>query len=236
MVSSESLETEASSHQVFAVDLHVGGAFHTDVDTFLESLINWSIQQYGLDECIKAKEEFYRTTGKVFYDDAIYHSRMHYFLEYFLFERTLERSVGEVFGPTPFEVYLQSQPSSIIGGFTHSLFKVLKIHGQSMHLKDLFSDEKIRIQKREEELFKGISKNDVFQGFIFHLENRSVLSRGLIFHSHRTHRFLTKLIKDEKSRGIWQPNHLLARLARLQLKQTRLKHVDPKIVYNEPHS
>lgn len=235
MVFSESLDTPAST-QAFAIDLHVGGVFHTAVDEFLETLISWSIQLVGLDECVKAKEEFFRLTGKVFYDDVQYHSRMHYFLEYFLFERTLGQNSSDLFASTPFETFISSQDQMLISGFTHSLFKVAKVQSQGMVLKDLFSDSKIRIQKQEEELFKGISKGDVFQGFVFHLSDRSVLSRGLIFHPEKAHPFLLKNIKEEKKTGKWHPTQLLARMARQQLKHTRLKHVDPKLVYTDPHS
>ncbi len=238
MVFSESIETadsegilHSSPSMALAVDLHVGGAYHSPVDVFLEDLIAWAVRRCGIEEFVKAKEEFFQLTGKVFYDDETYHSRMHYFLEYFLFERTFNSSGRLRVGATPFEAFLESSAETVISGFTHSLFAVIRIQNQALTLKDIFSAHKYRIQKQSEELFKGISKGDIFQGFVFHLEEHSVLSRGLIFHPARAHRLLKKSIKEEKNRGFWNPNQMLAKLARQQLKLARLKHVDPKLVY-----
>jgi len=216
-----------------AVDLHVGGAFRTAVDEFLESLISWSVARCGVDEFVRAKEEFYHLMGKVFYDDENYHHRMQYFLDYFLFERTPEDPRRGNTPMTPFEFYLKQHPEALIGGFTHSLFRVHKLYPNAMLLKDLLAEQKFRIQKQEEEIFKGISKGDVFQGFIFHLREHSVLSRGLIFHPIQAHRLLQKSLKEEQKRSPWSPPKTLARFARQQLKHARLKHVDPKLVYSE---
>lgn len=237
MVFSESLEAETRPFpSTLAIDLHVGGAHFSPVDAFLESLLTWAVERCGIDECVKAKEEFYHLTGKVFYDDETYHSRMHYFLEYFLFERTVKTNHSLRLGLTPFEAYLQTGAEVVTSGFTHSLFKVSRLHNNGMSLKDLFSGHKFKIQKQESEIFKGIFKGDIFQGFVFHLLEHSVLGKGLIFHPAQAHRYLKKSLKEEKNKGFWNPNQMLARLARQQLKYARLKHVNPKLVYLEPSS
>jgi hypothetical protein len=74
-------------------------------------------------------------------------------------------------------------------------------------------------------------KNDVFQGFVFHMEDTPVLSHGLIFHPARSHRLLVKALKDAKKQGAFERLSYLARCARLQLKHARLRHVDPRLVY-----
>lgn len=232
MVFSESLDTTTQPHpRTLAVDLHVGGAHSSPVDVFLEELISWAVDRSGIDDCVKAKEEFFQLTGKVFYDDETYHSRMHYFLEYFLFERTIQAKLPSQVESTPFETYLDSFEDCVISGFTHSLFKVARIHNNGMSIKDLFSGQKFKIHKQESEIFKGIFKGDIFQGFIFHLREYSVLGKGLIFHPLQAHRYLKKSIKEDKNNGFWNPNQILTRLARQQLKHARLKHVNPKLVY-----
>ena len=229
MVPHQSLELNVSTHPM-AVDGNVGGEWRGSLDPLREEIIAWLVDLVGVEVIIQAKEEFFIQTGKVFHDDENYHRRMSYFLDYFIFVRSLP-ALSPPHNLTPFELYRQSHSQLLVQHFTHSLFKVQKIHSTGLMIQDLCSNEKLRIQKQSDELFDGVTKNDVFQGSIFKLENNLILSHGLIFHPARSHRLLAKMIKESKKQGTFIQFDFLARSARLQLKQSRLRHVDPRLVY-----
>jgi hypothetical protein len=219
--------------QGLAVDLEVSGS-STPTDLYLEAILDWYVTLYGEGEIVNAKEEFFDITGKVFYDDEMYQSRMHYFTCYFIFERPLNNNNSESFKLTPFELYLKKEPEAIVGGYTHSLFKVVKNHQSSLIVLDLLTKEKFKIQRQTDELLKGFNRGDYFQGFILHLNDFSVLSRGLVFHPQRAASAILQKIKtNKKQHGGWTPLETVTSFARLQLKHHRLKHVDPKLVYSE---
>lgn len=213
-----------------AIDAFVGGSEQTATDTFVENLIQQFVGKYGTKPIVDAKEEFFLNGGKIFAEDDNYHQRIYYFLNHFIFERPLSRASRT----TPFLEYLESvNASPAIEGYTHSLFKILKVRPDHILLKDLFSEKKMRVDKQELEVFEGIAKGDLFQGILLHQGPVTFLSRGLIFHPNRSHKIILNLLKQERKTQRFGKDQILFALARQQLKHTRLKHVDPKIVYQD---
>jgi hypothetical protein len=235
MVSGQSVEEIPVVSPIAIIDGSVGGEWRSPLDQQREDIINWVVNVLGVEEVVRAKEEFFEQTGMIFHDDESYHRRMSYFNDYFLFIRALTH-LDPVNPPTPFALYKDKHPGTTIHSYTHSLFKVLKIQNTGLVLKDLCSDDKIRIQKQSDELFDGIAKSDVFQGFVFHMDETPVLSHGLIFHPERSHRPLMKALKEAKKNGNFDRLTYLAQCARLQLKHARLRHVDPRVVYADIRS
>lgn len=227
MVSGQKLNF--SEKAPLAIDNNVGGEWRNSLELIREAIITWVIEKVGVDEVVKAKDEFFTRTGMIFHDDEYYHQRMKYFLDYFLFARVLESSEGNA--PTPFALYKLEHPHTPIQNFTHSLFKVAKALKKGLVLSDLCSKDRIIIQKQSDELFDGMERGNIFQGFVFHIKGNPVLSHGLIFHPIRSHRILLKSLKDSKKNGDFERLSYLSRYARLQLKHGRLRHVDPRIVY-----
>ena len=229
MVPNQNLDLHISTHAM-AVDNNVGGEWRGSLEPLREEIITWLVSVVGVDVFIHAKEEFFNQTGKVFHDDENYHRRMSYFLDYFIFARVLT-ALSPAHNFTPFEHYCQSHSQVQMQYFGHSLFKVQKILPTGLMIQDLCLNEKLKIQKQSDELFDGVVKNDVFQGFIFKLDNNFILSHGLIFHPTRSHRLILKMMKEAKKQGKFNQHSFLARCAHLQLKQSRLRHVDPRLVY-----
>ncbi len=213
-----------------AIDIFVGGDVQTATDRFVEDLIQRFVAKHGTEAIIEAKEEFFRHGGKIFAEDDNYHQRIYYFLNHFIFERPLDRFNRS----TPFLEYLvDKEGESEVDGFTHSLFKIIKIKPDHLILKDLFTDKRVRVQKQEHEVFEGISKGDVFQGILLHKGEFLHLSRGLVFHPAKAHKIILSRLKDERKHQRYGKDQLLFTFARQQLKHSRLKHVDPKLVYQE---
>ena len=213
-----------------AIDIFVGGEKQTATDSFIEGLIQSYVSKHGTQSIVDAKDAFFLHGGKIFAEDDNYHQRIYYFLNHFIFERPLD-NFNRI---TPFLEHLELECSTTeVDGFTHSLFKILRIRPDHILLKDLFSEKKLRVDKQELELFEGISKGDMFQGILLHQGQVTYLSRGLIFHPAKAHKIIQSRLKEEKKSQRYGKDQILFALARQQLKHTRLKHVDPKIVYQE---
>lgn len=217
-----------------AIDVFVGGEEQTETDRFLESLLQSYVARHGVDAIILAKEDFFRQGGKIFAEDDNYHQRIYYFLNHFIFESSLKPTLRA----TPFLEFLETAEGSTtpLDGFTHAVFKILKIKSDHLFLKDLLTEKKIRVEKQTGQIFEGIEKGDVFQGFLLHQGDHSFLSRGLIFHPNRSHKIISNILNIERKSQKLGKHKLLFGLARQQLKHTRLKHVDPKLVYLESPS
>lgn len=233
------LETELNDKPnpltVIAGDRHEH-APHTTIDDQLESILSWAQGKFGDNEFIEAKEEFFRNSGKVFYDDSFYEQRMGYFLDYFLLERPIATNVTQ----TPFSEYMlqpQARPWSSkddsLRKFCHSLFQVLKSHDDYLLVLDLVNNQKIKVITRKNECFTAIERKDLLQGYLYKSEDNYYLSHGLIFHPAKLSRFIKKEIKKAKNVSDFNQLKFLLDLAKQNLKYLRHIHVDPKRIYAE---
>ena len=234
MVSETRLEDQQANRTHFVIDNSVCGDSNSEVDRYLEDILNWSHRHFGPSQLVNAKEEFYWKTGKIFSDDSFFNSRMSYFLDYFLFERPLEIKDEKFRGQTPYIAYTkQVNNDPVISSFIHSVFQVLKCSRDSIYIRDVLKGEKYLVTRREHETFEGIRKKDLFQGFLYLLDNRSILSRGLIFHPSPSFGLIKKFLKKIRKLEEYEDNRALSRLARLQLRHFRHVHVNPRIFYAE---
>ena len=219
-----------------AIDDSVRG--QQSIDLLLESILTWVMEVVGHDQMVKAKEEFYWKNGKVFHDDPFFNGRMGYFIDYFIFQRPLESSVPSIANESPYEAFrnksdgVKEDDCDVIG-FVHSLFQVTRISGLGILLKDLFSGEKILCRYYESGSFHGFAKKDIFQGFIYKLEDKNLLSRGLVFHPPEVSRLIKSYIKKIRKGDQYEQLRGLSRLARQQLRHLRHSHVKPKKIYNQ---
>ncbi len=219
-----------------AADADVSGQFQTDIDRCLETIIDWVNRDFGMNALVEAKEEFFWKTGKVFYDDEFFHQRMSYFTDFFLFQSPLSVANPALAGMTPLQAYCELFVEDNVWPLKdvrHSLFCVQKVKEQEMHIVDMLCDDKYTITKRENETFRGVTKKQVFQGFVYIAGSRNLVSRGLVFHPEEAISGIKKYLKKAKKERGFDEMTFLARLARQQLRHLRHRHVDPKLIYSE---
>lgn len=222
-----------SSHGLrVAIDASVGGENISDLERHLESILLWAYRIFGSEHLIRAKENYYETMGKVFPEDDFFNGRMSYFIDYFLFERTIESDASERRG-TPFQLYTEENGDSIIQKVTHSVFSVYRMNDQGLIIRNIVNGDKFRIAPNQTSTFEGIERKDLFQGFLYHLENGQDLSRGLIFHPRTGHSGIKKYIKVQQKKGELEMPIALSRFARQQLHYLRHPHVSPKVFYQQ---
>lgn len=198
----------------------------------IENILDWIQSKIGAEQFVQAQEQFFWKTGKFFSDDPWYTSRINYFINHFIFERPLE-SPTKLSGMTPYQCYEIEFKSNFLNGINHSIFSVLKVSENSIIIRDLIHNLKIKVCTENFERFEGILKNDMFQGFIFNSRGQNWMTMGIIFHPYKAYRTIKKNIKKESKSDNFQPSLLLYQLARQQLKHQRHIHVNPKLFYTE---
>ncbi|SME89146.1 hypothetical protein [Pseudobacteriovorax antillogorgiicola] len=231
MVSDNEIDQGSSNIIAVAIDDSLGG-HKSSIEEAIEKILLWAHSKIGAEQLVQAKEQFYWKTGKFFPDDIFYVNRISYFIDYFIFERPLETS-NQFSGKTPFECYQDLKDDHQIQDFHHSVFSVHKISDVGIILKDMIHKTRYKISARSTERFDGILKNDIFQGFIYQIQDQYWLSRGLIFHPHKAYRSIRKSVKKELKKEDLQVNIVLQKLARQQLRHLRHEHVNPRVFYLE---
>jgi hypothetical protein len=225
------------------------------VDDLIEALIAWTHQAVGDAEIVAARDQFFVENGKVFHDDSVYDARMSYFFDLLLFERALAGGSARPLA-TPYEQFVKElddratgTPGSVpdvllrrakaLGDFRHSLFQILKVDATTVVLQDLINEGKVTATARPGETFRGLEKKTLIQGFLFSLEPRgkgpapTYLSQGLILHPAKATRTVRRLLKTAKKSENFARKSFLAKLATLQVRHLRHRHVEPKTIYGD---
>ena len=217
------------------------------VDDLVELIIDWSHETTGTAEIVAASEQFHTDYGKVFHDDEFYNTRTTYFFDYFIFERKLRpiAMISETTnGLTPFQLFLgkalansRCLPQSTLGmletlaKFRHSLFQIQKVAAKTINVIDLLDSAKFTITAKTNETFRGLDKNIIFQAFVFSFDGRHHLSNGLILHPVKANRLIRRHIKLHTKANLGNSSSILAKLASLQIRHLRHRHVHPKLIY-----
>ena len=220
-----------------AIDPNVAGDNFSEEDAFVERLVMWASAKFGFEQLVTAKEEHFWKTGKAFPDDTFYHLRMAHFLDYFLFQRPLDRGSTLHVGKTPFTVYQEEAPPCRPGweleGYCHSLFEVVKISRHGLIVEDVLAGARLSVSRKSGERHDGFKRKDLVQGFLYGMGSRFVLSRGLLFHPERAAGTIKKQVKKAKKSDDFDHNKVLSRLARQQIRHLRHPHVDARLIYSQ---
>lgn len=219
------------------------------LEDMTEPLIAWSQTRFGNDEIIRAKEEFFLATGKFFAEDPFYDERMTYFLDTFIFARPIPVNTDSGTDTlTPYQAFMLAASRSDLGidatkfadltelgSFKHSLYQVSKHSADAMQVKDILTGVKYTVHPQGRATFVAFKKKDIFQGFLFSVGEKMVVSFGVVHHPSTVTGFILKHIKKAlkaaKSGDAVDKTETLNRLAYLHLKHMRHKHVKALKVY-----
>lgn len=214
----------------------------TNLDDLLEFLIAWSQDAFGVDELVAARDDFWVQTGKAFTADPFYDARISYFFDYYLFERPQER---DGIRATPYQHYLLRLEQGLIApqsedvesalralaDFRHGLFQILKVSDKSMLIEDLVAKKRFQIRPKANEIYTGLEKRNIFQGFVFPAGDIAHLSQGIVLHPNRVSSLVKRHLKLHKKAASSPVLSLLFKLGSLHIRHLRHKHVDPKTIY-----
>ncbi len=210
------------------------------IDAAIEKLTHWAEREFGNDELIAAREEFFLKFGKVFYDDSFFGARMSYFINYYLFERPVGKEGVKNIAPVRY--YLDINPERTdaaaiqaiheLSLCIHGIFQVIKVKSNDDAIfLNLLTQDKIPMRLPKNYRLFGLKKNQILQGFIFRTQLGYHPAAGISYHPETVLSVLKKAIKASNKSPDADHLNFLGRTASAQLKAIRLKHVDPKIIY-----
>lgn len=188
------------------------------------------------EEVKRAKEEYFERAGRVAEGSEKFEIQMNSFLDWYLFDRPLNKSDIEpvkLFTLEHLEALEQVEKEVFLDltKTIHSLFELLKSKDSDIYVKDLFDGEKYVIT--EQDINKGFSKGDIFEARLIPYKGELVFGSAFIFHPKECRSFITKQIKKIKYLDQKQRLRLLHQLAGMKLKIEQYTHIDVKHIYTE---
>ncbi|MBS1984411.1 MAG: hypothetical protein JST16_09570 [Bdellovibrionales bacterium] len=207
-------------------------AIHEYLDRILAAYSEGS----SYEEVKRAKAEFFERTGKVAEGSERFESQMKSFLDWYLFDRPLEKSQL-----CPVKLFVIEHKNSLseeelqvfeaLAQSIHSLFELQKVRGTDIYLKDLISGEKYIVE--ESEISLGFSKGDVFEARLLKYKDRLVFGSSFVFHPREVRSFIAKQIKQVRYLDANHKLKLMQKLSAMRLKTDQYPHIDVKHIYTE---
>ena len=210
------------------------------IDHCLELVVNWIEKKAGKSYFVGPLEEFQARYGKVNPEDEFYQSRMNYFLEYCMLERTM---TGRADGLAPISVFFDQHSDITQGddanaliwrnfsGFYHGVFQVRNSGEKQVEAMDLLTEKKFLLVSKAGETLKYLRNKTIFQGFLFGTLNRRCLGQGLIVHPELANKEIHKFIKKYLKYPLVSSNEVLRLMAQTNMRLLRMQHVNPAVIY-----
>jgi hypothetical protein len=204
-------------------------------DDILESLtIHYTGSVYE-DEVAAAKTEFFDEAGVVDEESVHFEMRMTQFLEWYLFTRKLS-----VHGMTPAQFCLQDKMYKIpeseknlyesLAHSHHSLFEFLKIRGDDVYIKDLFSGEKTVIRNSKIQI--GFSREEFFDARLIPADDNVVFGKAFCFHPEDARKYILSEVDKVKNGDHELHDALMLRLIKMRYKYEQYRHLKLSDVYS----
>jgi hypothetical protein len=208
-----------------------------------EPLIEKLMQHYTsskyMPEVRAAKDDFFERAGT--FDEASldFELKMAQFTDWYLFTRKMAST-----DRTAIEMVLDDSTYSIpederalylnMRNSRHSLFEFLKLKGDDVHIKDLFTGFKYVI--RGSRLTQGFNRDEYFEARLIPYDGSFVFSNSFSFHPAVVSKFVLKEVKrvnklpeEEQAQG---REELIARLFKMKHKHEQYRHLDIHNIYS----
>ena len=204
-------------------------------DCFENTLDEFSVGKYRL-QIEKAKDEFFALSGVVHEDSNLYLERINLFLDWYIFDRTLDDD-----DLTPVTLFydrhherFNSDEETFYGGMTRSissLFMVKSVSSNSVVVKDMFCGKRYKVN--DNYVLSLVNKGDMFQGRLIPVKRGYVFSRGFCFHDQDGRSYIETEIRKIKNMGKLYHQSFMMKLALMKLKVEEYPHVPIRNIYNE---
>jgi hypothetical protein len=208
----------------------------TTLQEFLDRILTTYSTGTRYEEVRRAKDEFFHRAGKVAEGSDAFEQQMKSFVDWYLFDRPLD---GADLCPVKMFVVenkntLPPEELQIFTDLTkgiHSIFEYLKMKGNDVYLKDLFSKENYVVE--DSEINRGFTKGDVFESRLIRFKDRFVFGGSFVFHPIDCKSYIRKQIKKIRYQDYAQRLKLIHRLATMRLKTEQYAHIDVKFIYTD---
>lgn len=206
----------------------------TTFDEYLSRIIDEFTGKDYSHEVQKAKREFFEFIGSVHEEDPFYENYMTAFIEWYIFDRDLSNQ-----DLPPVRLYYRNhlkefseEEKNIYNDFTknkHSIFIAKKVLPSAIHLRDLYSNEKIKIENFPT---TGFRTGDIFETILVFFHEQYTFTKSFFFHPVEAAPFIKKEMKKIQNLELKILHKTLMRFRRLRLKFDRYPHVNPLQIYN----
>jgi len=208
-------------------------------DTLVENLMTHFAGPGFADEVTEAKHEFFDRAGILDEANTDFEMKMSQFVDWYLFSRPLRKhgqtplAMALVPGQGPLtredQTHLENLHKSI-----HSLFEFVKVKGEDVHVKDVFSAQKHVIKKSP--ITVGFNRDELFEARLIPIEDSFQFSKAFCFHPPQVTNIILKEVKKVKKLGAQElpkaKEALLVRLFKLRYKHEQYKHLDVREIYS----
>lgn len=199
-----------------------------------ERLIVYYTGEKFREDVAEAKKEFFDDAGVVDEENVAFEMRMTQFLEWFLYSRKL-KSVGL----TPAQHALQEPQLGMkeeerpdfekLANVRHSVFEFVRIRGDDIFIRDLFSNKKIVI--RNSPISIGFSRDELFDARLIPDGEQFHFTKGFCFHPVEASKFILGEIKKIRKSDPVLHESLMLRLMKMRYKFEQYRHLRLEYVY-----
>jgi len=208
-----------------------------------EPLIDRLMQHYTGPNFIKevgaAKDDFFERAGTFDEASVDFEPKMAQFTDWYIFIRRLagvERALVDVMLDDPtFPIPDTERPLYLnLRNSRHSLFEFMKLKGDDVYIRDLFTGFKYILRKSR--VTQGFNRDEYFEARLIPYEGGFVFSNSFCFHPSVVSKFILKEIKrinklpeEAQSQG---REELIARLFKMKHKHEQYRHLDIHNIYS----
>lgn len=187
-----------------------------------------------LEQCTRAKTEYFELGGKVFDDDGdVFEARLAAFLEWYVLERPLEAQ-----GIVPARAWL-GEPDlkidtarclAILATSHRSLFDVGEVTEHAVQLEDLLGGARFSVTERRSTV--GFEPGQIVEARLLWDGERVVFGKTFLFHPREARQEVLDLVDAGLSAKL-SANDILFQLARLHIRWHRSRQISAVRIYGE---
>jgi hypothetical protein len=151
----------------------------------IENLMKFYVDGEFASEGVQAKNEFYDLAGIFDEQSSQFDMKMAQFTDWYLFTRKLNK-----YNITPIDHFVEKRPMRVgeddilyyrnMANHRQSLFEFMKIKGNDLYVRDMFSDYKLVI--KDSPVTYGFTKEELFQARLVPHEDSFIFALAFCFH------------------------------------------------------
>ena len=200
-----------------------------DLEQIQERLMNLAKSRLDENFFVSGRSEYEKRYGKVFSDDKFYKDRMDLYIEWRLFEFSIENTKLPLYKqPISLEDELTKKLIEPIRDCRQIVFEVIKHYDDALLVFDLVQRTTEWIYPSKDRSLHYFRIGSIVQAYVFVVDKDLFMGFGCIQHHHSIR--LSLLIR--------KPYHSVSsdfyeKLGLAHVKQMRMQHVEPQKIYSD---
>lgn len=206
-----------------------------EFEKLIEKILRHFAGDQFKDELTQAKKEFFGNVNLLEENSDQFETRMAQFYDWYFFTRSMKG-----YGQTPLdscfmarELRFSDQEKHLLESLKqniHSLFQLIKIRDEDVHIKDLFSGKKLVVKKSP--WIYGFDALEFFEARLIPLGETYLFTRGFCFHPESASKYILNEVKSHKKDPDLDPDDFMLKLVKMRYKFEQYKHLKPEMIYS----